>query len=92
MEVRVRDNNVDQALRILKKKLIREGVFKHVKDKQFHKTKGQVRREDEKQKQKRFVKSARKAWENAGLDPKDAMARAQSGQRPPKIKQRHLKR
>lgn len=31
MEVDVRDNNVDQALKILKKKLQREGVFREMK-------------------------------------------------------------
>ncbi len=31
MEVLVRDNNVDQALRVLKKKLQREGVFREIK-------------------------------------------------------------
>ncbi|MDD5585956.1 MAG: 30S ribosomal protein S21 [Alphaproteobacteria bacterium] len=31
MQVTVRDNNVDQALRVLKKKLQREGVFREMK-------------------------------------------------------------
>ncbi len=31
MQVLVRDNNVDQALRVLKKKLQREGVFREMK-------------------------------------------------------------
>jgi len=31
MQVLVRDNNVDQALRILKKKLRREGVFREMR-------------------------------------------------------------
>ncbi|MBN9564689.1 MAG: 30S ribosomal protein S21 [Alphaproteobacteria bacterium] len=31
MEVLVRDNNVDQAIRVLKKKLQREGVFREIK-------------------------------------------------------------
>jgi small subunit ribosomal protein S21 len=31
VEVLVRDNNVDQALRVLKKKLQREGVFREMK-------------------------------------------------------------
>lgn len=31
MEVSVRDNNVDQALRILKKKMQREGLFREMK-------------------------------------------------------------
>ncbi|HQS84092.1 MAG: 30S ribosomal protein S21 [Alphaproteobacteria bacterium 16-39-46] len=31
MLVQVRDNNVDQALRVLKKKMQREGVFREMK-------------------------------------------------------------
>ena len=31
MQVLVRDNNVDQAIRVLKKKLQREGVFRVMK-------------------------------------------------------------
>ena len=31
MQVLVRDNNVDQALRVLKKKMQREGVFREMK-------------------------------------------------------------
>ena len=34
MQVSVRDNNVEQALRALKKKLQREGVFREMKLKQ----------------------------------------------------------
>ena len=31
MQVHVRDNNVEQALRILKKKMQREGIFREMK-------------------------------------------------------------
>ena len=34
LQVQVRDNNVEQALRVLKKKLQREGVFREMKLKQ----------------------------------------------------------
>jgi small subunit ribosomal protein S21 len=36
MEVIVRDNNVDQALRALKKKLQREGVYREMKQRRFY--------------------------------------------------------
>lgn len=36
MQVFVRDNNVDQALRILKKKMQREGVFREMKRRRFY--------------------------------------------------------
>ncbi len=31
MQVLVRDNNIDQALRVLKKKMQREGIFREMK-------------------------------------------------------------
>ena len=36
MQVLVRDNNVDQALRALKKKLQREGVYREMKMRRFY--------------------------------------------------------
>jgi ribosomal protein S21 len=36
MQVFVRDNNVEQALRILKKKMQREGVFREMKRARFY--------------------------------------------------------
>ncbi len=36
MQVHVNDNNVDQALRVLKKKLQREGVFREMKLRQHY--------------------------------------------------------
>jgi ribosomal protein S21 len=35
MQVLVRDNNIDQALRVLKKKMRREGVFREMKRRRF---------------------------------------------------------
>ena len=36
MQVSVRDNNVDQALRALKKKMQREGIFREMKLRNFY--------------------------------------------------------
>lgn len=36
VQVNVRDNNVEQALRALKKKLQREGIFREMKLRRFH--------------------------------------------------------
>ena len=36
MQVFVRDNNIDQALRVLKKRLQREGLFRELKAKRAH--------------------------------------------------------
>ena len=51
MKVVVRDNNVEQALRVLKKKLQREGVFREMK----------LRRHFEKPSEKRVRESAERA-------------------------------
>ena len=36
MQVLVRDNNIDQALRVLKKKMQREGVFREMKQRKSY--------------------------------------------------------
>ena len=36
MQVSVRDNNVDQALRALKKKMQREGIYREMKLRRFY--------------------------------------------------------
>jgi small subunit ribosomal protein S21 len=36
LQVLVRDNNVDQAMRVLKKKMQREGVFREMKRRRFY--------------------------------------------------------
>ena len=49
VSVNVRDNNVEQALRLLKKKMQREGLFREMKLRQNH--------------EKNFVKKAREKAE-----------------------------
>ena len=67
MLVSVRDNNVDQALRVLKKKLQGEGVFREVRLKQ-HFEKPSVRKAREKAEAiSRQRKLARKKAEREGL-------------------------
>ena len=44
MEVSVRDNNVEQALRVLKKKMQREGVFREVKLRNCYEKPSEVQR------------------------------------------------
>jgi small subunit ribosomal protein S21 len=36
LQIFVRDNNVEQALRVLKKKMQREGVFREIKRRRFY--------------------------------------------------------
>ena len=66
MQVSVRDNNVDQALRALKKKLQREGVFREMKLKQ-HFEKPSVKKAREKAEAvRRARKLARKKLQREG--------------------------
>ncbi|WP_341235664.1 30S ribosomal protein S21 [uncultured Sulfitobacter sp.] len=66
MQVSVRDNNVDQALRALKKKLQREGVFREMRLKE-HFEKPSVRKAREKKESiSRQRKLARKKAEREG--------------------------
>lgn len=60
MFVQVRDNNVDQALRILKKKLQREGVFREMKLRQHYEKPSQRRAREKAEAIRRARKLARK--------------------------------
>ena len=67
MQVSVRDNNVDQALRALKKKLQREGVFREMKLRQ-HYEKPSIKKAREKTEAiRRARKMARKKAQREGL-------------------------
>ncbi|WP_010297706.1 30S ribosomal protein S21 [Candidatus Odyssella thessalonicensis] len=66
MEVTVRDNNVDQALRVLKKKLQREGIYREMKMRR-HNEKPSIKRAREKAEAvRRFRKLMRKRLEREG--------------------------
>ncbi len=56
--VAVRDNNVDQALRALKKKLQREGVFRELKLKQHYEKPSEERNRKKSESQRRARKKA----------------------------------
>lgn len=59
MIVYVRDNNVEQAIRALKKKLQREGVFKEMKKRKHFETKGQIEARKQNEANRRYMKIAR---------------------------------
>ena len=60
MQVMVRDNNVDQALRVLKKKLQREGVFREMKLRQQYEKPSERRAREKAEAIRRARKLARK--------------------------------
>ncbi|KIN75680.1 30S ribosomal protein S21 [Sulfitobacter mediterraneus] len=63
MQVSVRDNNVDQALRVLKKKLQREGVFREMKLKQHFEKPSEKKVRQKAEAMRRARKLARKKME-----------------------------
>jgi small subunit ribosomal protein S21 len=67
LQVLVRDNNVDQALRVLKKKMQREGIFREMKQRKAYE-KPSVRKAREKAEAvRRARKQARKTAIREGL-------------------------
>jgi small subunit ribosomal protein S21 len=60
LQVFVRDNNVDQALRVLKKKMQREGVFREMKQRRFYEKPSERATREKAQSVRRRHKLARK--------------------------------
>ena len=67
MEVSVRDNNVEQALRALKKKLRREGVFREMKLRRHFEKPSQRRKREKAEAVRRHRKLMRKKVERDGF-------------------------
>jgi len=60
LQVFVRDNNVDQALRVLKKKMQREGVFREMKRRRFYEKPSEQMARKKSEAVRRSRKAARK--------------------------------
>ncbi len=70
MQVSVRDNNVDQALRALKKKLQREGVFREMKLRTHYEKPSEKRARQKAEAIRRARKLARKRLQlESGIEP-----------------------
>lgn len=69
MKVFVRDNNVDQALRALKKRLQREGLFRELKRRRAYEKPSERRAREKSEAIRRQRKAARKAAQREGLIP-----------------------
>ena len=67
MQVSVRDNNVDQALRALKKKLRREGVVRAMKLRQHFEKPSEKRAREKAEAIRRARKLARKKAQREGM-------------------------
>ncbi len=67
MQVYVRDNNVDQALRALKKKMQREGLFREMKLRRHFEKPSQRRKRERAEAVRRHRKFLRKRMEREGF-------------------------
>jgi small subunit ribosomal protein S21 len=69
VQVLVRDNNVDQALRALKKKMQREGIFREMKMRDYYEKPSEKRAREKAEAVRRVRKLARKRAQREGLIP-----------------------
>jgi small subunit ribosomal protein S21 len=72
LQIFVRDNNIDQALRALKRKMQREGVFREMKRRRFYEKPSEARVREKSEAIRRVRKLARKQAQREGLiaDPR----------------------
>jgi small subunit ribosomal protein S21 len=84
LQVLVRDNNVDQALRVLKKKLQREGVFREMKLRRHYEKPSERSTRGRAEAIRRARKLARKQMVREGLiaAPKKKMPDAAGAMKP----------
>ena len=66
MQVLVRDNNIDQALRVLKKKMQREGVFREMKQRNSYEKPSERKNREKSEAIRRARKLARKKAQREG--------------------------
>lgn len=70
MEVKVRDNQVDKALKILKRKLQSEGVFREMRSREAYEKPSEAKRRRKAEAVRRHRKEMRKRMEREGLVPR----------------------
>jgi small subunit ribosomal protein S21 len=59
LEIHVMDNNVEKAIRVLKRKLQQEGLFREMKQRKFYEKPSVKRKRKEKEAQRRLRKKLR---------------------------------
>jgi small subunit ribosomal protein S21 len=82
VQVLVRDNNVEQALRVLKKKMQREGLFREMKQRSAYEKPSEKRAREAAEAVRRARKQARKKAQNEGLLPKPKRKPPRARQQP----------
>ena len=84
MQVLVRDNNVDQALKVLKRRMQREGIFREMKRHSHYEKPSERRTREKAEAIRRARKLARKKMQREGLLPmKPRVVRGAAGRGPP---------
>ena len=58
--VEVRNGNLEKAMRVLKKKVMREGIVKELRDRQHYKKPSEIKREKKKEGIKNYKKKMKK--------------------------------
>src|SRR5690606_12114373 len=81
LQVLVRDNNVDQALKALKKKMQREGLFREMKLRNYYEKPSERRAREKAEAVRRARKLARKRAQREGIAPGGGRAVAAAGAR-----------
>ncbi len=79
MQVLVRDNNVDQALKALKKKMQREGIFREMKLRGHYEKPSEKKAREKAEAVRRARKLARKRLQREGLLPMKPKAAGPGG-------------
>ena len=70
LQIIVRDNNIDQALKALKKKMQREGIFREMKLRGAYEKPSEKRARERAEAVRRYRKLQRKRMQREGLIPR----------------------
>ena len=79
LQIFVRDNNVDQALKALKRKMQREGIFREMKRRRFYEKPSERSARQKGEAVRRARKLARKKAQYEGLIPDPRKKRLETG-------------
>lgn len=82
MRVIVNGDNIEQALRVLKKKMQREGVFREMRQRRAYEKPSEERNRKKAEAVRRARKAARKAAQREGLLPKPKKKVRDNARRP----------
>jgi len=67
MRIEVRNNNIEQAIRVLKKKLQNEGFFNELRKREFYESKGEKERRKRSAGKRRAYKALEKRQQEQGF-------------------------